>query len=140
MNRTFPTDADVERGLSDTSELSFMSLQLERAQDYWVLTYWKTHVVLRLRIQDDELADFDANERVIFEIKLTGMQDFCILADIVISAGSFFSACLDLRSTPGLERFPLAFRADFFLMVRRWGDRRLQCGFAPTVPGTPFNP
>ena len=45
-------------------------LELNRLEDFWVLTHWRTHVTLRLRIQHDHMADFDSTDRVIFEVQI----------------------------------------------------------------------
>ena len=111
MNNASPIDKDVERALADTQRvLSGLSLELNKVQDHWVLTYWRTHVVLRLRIQDDEIADFDANERVIFEVKLSESNDFCELADSIMCPGTFATG-INLRCRC-LDGVPLAFRVE----------------------------
>ena len=138
MNNASPIDKDVERALADTQRvLSGISLELNKVEDHWVLTYWRTHVVLRLRIQDDEVVDFDAKERVIFEVKLAESNDFCELADSIMRPGTFATGIdLGCRCFDGV---PLAFRVEFSQMLQRWGDLRLLCTFAPTVSGRPFH-
>ncbi len=114
-------------------------LELDRVGEFWVLTHWRTHATLRLRIQQDNLADFDSTERVIFEVKLREATDFHTVADVLIQPGLFATECRDLQFPPRTNEFPWAFRVEFLELVQRWADLRALCEFAPTVSGMPFN-
>ena len=113
-------------------------LELDHVGDFWVLTHWRTHVTLRLRIQHDHMADFDSTDRVIFEVQLAEMTDFHTVADVLTKPGLFATGCRDHQFPPRTDRFPCAFRVEFLEMVQRWGDLRALCLFASTVSGTPF--
>ena len=113
-------------------------LELDRVGAFWILTHWRTHVRLRLRIQNDNMGDFDSTDRVIFEVRLAEMTDFHTVADLLIEPGLFTALYYDDEFPPRTDRFPCAFRVEFLEMVQRWGDLRALCLFAPTVSGTPF--
>ena len=130
----------VETGLAQSQDRVERGwLELDRVGQFWVLTHWRTHVTLRLRIQHDHMADFDSTDRVIFEVQIAEMTDFHTVADILIRPGLFAAECQDHQFPPRTDRFPCAFRVEFLEMVQRWGDLRALCMFAPTVSGTPFN-
>ena len=128
-------EADLAQS-SDRVERSW--LELDRVGAFWVLTHWRTHVTLRLRIQHDEMADFDSTDRVIFEVQLREATDFHAVADVLIRPGLFAKECHDYQFPPRTDRFPCAFRVEFLELVQRWGDLPAMCLFAPTVSGTPF--
>ncbi len=138
MNEASPSGSEVERVLSEFG-VCCESIQLDRTAEYWVLTCWRSHVILRLRIQRDDVADFDTKDRVIFEAKLCEASDFLVLGDTLIAPCLFSKDYRDMIERPRLDGFPEVFRLDFIELVQRWGNLRALCIFAPTVPGMPFN-
>ncbi len=130
---------EASRSGSEGERVSCENIQLDRTAEYWVLTCCRSHVILRLRIQRDDVADFDTKDRVIFEANLSEASDFLVLGDALITPCLFSEDGRDLIERPRLDGFPEVFRLDFIELVQRWGNLRALCIFAPTVPGTPFN-
>ncbi len=130
---------EASRAGSEGERVSCENIQLDRTAEYWVLTCSRSHVILRLRIQREDVADFDTKDRVIFEAKLCEASDFLVLGDALITPCLFSEDGRDLNERPRLDGFPEVFRLDFIELVQRWGDLRALCIFAPTVPGMPFN-
>ena len=114
------------------------SVELDKRDGYWVLTHWRTGVMLRLRIQHGRSADFDSADRIVFEVKLGNAESFHILGEASVVSYEFlpesFGVSPETRQWGASEGFPWAFRTEFIQMVGIWGQLRMVSLFHPTTP------
>ncbi len=113
------------------------SVELDKRSGYWVLTHWGTEVMLRLRIQHGESADFDSADRIIFEAKLGKAESFHVLGEASVVSYDFLTEPLGTSAESRLcgcsEGFPWAFRIEFLQTVGIWGQLRMVSQVRPTM-------